>query len=323
MATQTRKTRRRGTPARRTPSTRRTPSKPAAQTTSARTAMAPAAHVLAVDAVDLGEFGWLGDITLTAAEEAVLSEGVPLAEIRIKPTPHPTPYVSHPAYTRWFNRAFGRTGWQLVPAGLPKLAERSVVQAYRLHIHGRPVAFAWGEQEYHETNKDQTYGDALESTHASALRRCAKHLGVGLEMWDRDFLDRWVHEHAVCVSVRRKDGSTGRAWRRRIDPPLPFEGQGGEGPPRRSAPSDGLARGSQAALPPVSVHNQSGDVITDKQRQRLFMIIKNSGRDEQEVRQWLADTYRWTSTKAVTRDHYEAVCRAIEAPGDLPHGRQS
>ena len=57
-----------------------------------------------------------------------------------------------------------------------------------LFVHGKPVAFATGEQDYFETNERQTYGDALEATMSSALRRFCKHLGMGLELLDKDLI---------------------------------------------------------------------------------------------------------------------------------------
>jgi hypothetical protein len=93
------------------------------------------------------------------------------------------------------------------PAAKPLKSGNSVVQPYVLYIHGKPVAFAMGEQEYFEGNKEQTYGDALEATVASALRRCMKRLGIGLELWDRAWVDNFMAEQGVHVQIENKDGS--------------------------------------------------------------------------------------------------------------------
>jgi hypothetical protein len=61
-----------------------------------------------------------------------------------------------------------------------------------------------------------------------------------------------------------------------------------------------------------------GDVISDKQRKRLWAISRNSGRSEEEIRGWLDRRFGWTSTKQVTRREYEFVCASIESPGRLP-----
>lgn len=277
------------------------------------------ARVVPDDAIALGGFGVVKELKLTEKEERVLAEPVPESEIRIKPTAHATPYLSHPTYTKWLNRAFGRTGWQLVPVSTPKRTGSTVFQDYLLHIHGTPVAFAHGEQDYFDSNKDQSYGDALEATHASALRRCAKHLGIGLEMWDRDFLDRWTREHCVRVIVTDREGKEQKRWRRKIDPPFPFEkGIDHYADARTSRREERRERGDQA--PPAYGSNRaSGERITDKQRRRLWVIINNSGRDEErEVRPWLKRRFGIDSTKEITRADYETICEAIEASGDLP-----
>jgi hypothetical protein len=245
----------------------------------------------------LGALG-LVELKLTAKEEQVLNERVDPARVLWRPRkrggPADIPYLPHQDYTRWFNRAFGRTGWALVPVGKPALTpgrqgQQTITCPYILHIHGKPVAFAMGEQEYFESNEQQTYGDALESTVASALRRCAKRLGVGLELWDKNFLR----------SLPRPPASDHVA----AEPELVAEHQHYQAP-RPDAP--------------VAHHAASGEAITDKQRKRLWTIIRNSGRTEESVRAWLQARFGWTSTKQVTRREYDFVCKAIESPVALP-----
>lgn len=279
------------------------------------------------DGIALGALG-LVELKLTDAEEKVLSEPAPIAEIMVKPTGQP--YLSHPSYTRWFNRAFGRTGWSLVPVGKAAISGKSVVCPYVLHVHGQPVALAWGEQEYHENNRDQTYGDALESTVASALRRCAKRLGVGLELWDRDFLNRWLYENALRVVVDVR-GDRREQWRRKNDRPLRGEqhvaGEGEHYENRhefRGGERGGKQERQASTAPPREeqhTHRDSGAPISEKQAQRLWVIIRNSGRDEQQVKEWLHRVYGLDSTKKIPRSSYDRICQAVEDPGDLPERR--
>jgi len=188
-------------------------------------------HTLTEDVI-LGALG-LTELKLTDHEESILARPVNESDVLIKPSGQP--YLSHPTYTRWFNEAFGRLGWSLVPRSKPAMQGNSVVQGYVLYIHGQPVAFAWGEQTYHEKSREQTYGDCLEATVASALRRCAKRLGIGLEMWDKTWLFDWTRRHCIAVSVSERDWKTGARknvtrWRRKTDPKLPWEkGQAPEG----------------------------------------------------------------------------------------------
>jgi hypothetical protein len=281
------------------------------------------------DDIALGELGVI-EVKLSKKEEAILNRPVAVEMVQIKPTGQP--YVSHPHYTRWLNETFGRGGWNIVPVSKPMKSGNSVVCPYVLYIHGKPAAFAMGEQEYFESNRDQTYGDALESTVASALRRCMKRLGVGLELWDRAWLDRFVAEHCVRVKVREKrrgdEGDrivyrwrlkTAPAFWNEVDDRHPTDDDEVEPAQRREAPR--YQQQAPRRDEPVAHHAASGDRITDKQRKRLWAIIKNSGRDEMQVRGWLERRYGWTSSTEVTRREYEYVCKTIEAPGALPEGR--
>lgn len=256
------------------------------------------------DDLALGQLG-LVEIKLTAEEETILARPVDPKDVLIKPTAHPVPYISHPTYTRWLNEAFGRTGWALVPISKPIKSGSSVCCPYVLHIHGKPVAYAMGEQEYFEGNKDQTYGDALESTVASALRRCMKRLGVGLELWDRRWLNEWIAEYAV--RVKREGGKS--AWRRKDEPRF-FDEQGRTpGGDERQGPPEQAPAGHHAA---------AKDVITGPQLNRLWAIGESSGRAHDEIKSWLQKKFGFASSKDITRDKYEYICAAIEGKGPLP-----
>lgn len=263
-----------------------------------------AGYTVAADgSLQLGTLG-LTELKLTVAEEKVLSASVDPALVLWKPSkkdgPANIPYLPHPVYTRWFNRAFGRTGWNLVPVGKPTKDEHNVVlMPYVLHIHQHPVAFAWGEQEYFpqkadgSSNRAQTYGDVIESTVASALRRCAKHLGIGLEMWDRAFLRR----------LPRPSGSH----------------------PRQSAPPDGSSQREEP--PPAARHPHENEPITQVrmvngkkvygQLERLWSIIKSSGRTDAEIKTWLKERYGLDSTRKILRRDYDEIVQCIEAEGPL------
>jgi phage recombination protein Bet len=54
------------------------------------------------------------------------------------------------------------------------------------------------------------------------------------------------------------------------------------------------------------------------QTQRLYAIIKASGRDPVAVKNWVFEHYGYKSSKDIQRRHYESICAAIEAPGTLP-----
>lgn len=281
------------------------------------------------DEIEIGNLG-VEEVKLTPEEEKVLSEPVNEDDVLVKPTGQL--YLSHPTYTRWFNRAFGRTGWALVPASLPKRSENTVVQPYVLFIHGKRVAFANGEQVYHENNDEQTWGDALESTVAFALRRCAKRLGVGLELWDKPWIQQFIERHVVQVW---REGRNKPSYRRRTDPPFYDEkgitnrrsGEVEEHEARRrnsaSSSRPPQRQASSRPEPPPAHHDGTGDqVITEPQRSRLWTIASNAHRTNSEVKDWLARSFGYDSSKDIKRKDYERICAAIEHPGPLGGERE-
>lgn len=280
--------------------------------------------------------GTLGlvEVKLTEKEELELSTAVNPADVLIKPTGQP--YLPHRVYTAWFNRAFGRLGWTMVPKAEPTKGQlvkdadsekeknrQLVLVPYALHVHGAPVAFAWGEQEYSESNAEQTFGDAVEATVANALRRVAKRMGVGLELWDRDWLEDWKRKNAVQVKVKYPNFNRAiDRWRRITDPPLPFEvkaAKGGE--VVHDDTIDATVYGvveEQRQRPPAGNDGQGSEKITVPQRKRLATIARKAGREDADVRLYLKATWKVNSSADILRKDYDAICRAIEARGALP-----
>lgn len=256
----------------------------------------PSYTIAADGALQLGALG-LVELKLTTEEERVLGERVNPDDVLWRASrkngPADIPYLPHPAYTRWLCRAFGRTGWQLVPIGKPTKSDTNVVLLpYVLHVHKLPVAFAWGEQEYFPNkadgsdNRAQSYGDVIESTYASALRRCMKHLGVGLELWDK-------------------------AWIKRLQRPAD-EPQGRQQRQERN----GRQQRQEAPVEHADIDNK----ISDEKRLRLWNISRRVGRGDTEVQDWLKARYRVGSSTEITNRQYDEIVRAIEQPGALAKG---
>lgn len=290
------------------------------------------------DSPQLGALG-LVEVKLTAKEELVLSKPAEVDFVRIKPSGQA--YLSHPFYTQRFNEAFGRLGWTIAPCAKPMKSDRGVIVPYLLYIHGQPAAYAMGEQDYFESNSEQTYGDAVEATVASALRRFAKRLGVCLEMWDKPWLDQYVYEHCVRVKVMKWNGRDQQEkpsfqWRRKVDAPFPKEigaahfnpneEQDAEHTQRRasSAPEGGWQSRRQDAAPQAAPQKRpymgasGGNVITEKQANRLKAIIRNSGRIPTDVTEWIKGKYGYARAEAVSWKDYDAICNAIESQDPLP-----
>lgn len=257
-------------------------------------------------------------MSFTEKEELVMSEDVNVADIRIKPSGQP--YVSHPTYTKWLNRAFGRGRWHMRPLAKPAKAGNSVVVPYSLMVRGVPVATAYGEQEYFDSNREQTYGDALEATVASALRRCCKRLGIGLEMWDRQYLNRFIDKYAICVNAPNWKGEMKKQWRLRADDPFPGE----SGVARQSDRGTPEAQRQQTRRRPqataehsAATHPKATEPVTNDQVIRLWTIARRAGRNDDEVKIFLKRHYNLESSKAIQRKDYENITKALEHPGPL------
>ena len=259
----------------------------------------------------------LGRITLTAEQEAVLAEPPPVGRVRFLPQTHPVLYAPHAEYTRLLNRAFGRFGWQLMATDKTLSFDgekRCVVCHYRLFVQGVPVAAAWGQQEYRENNADQTYGDAVESTVASALRRCCKRIGVWLELWDYDWKERMVRDLGVAVKVAKGDREV-TAWRRKDDPP--FWNEIGRGRSTSPAP-----RPAPPAQTPKADNPDGDEPITPAAQKKLWDTAKRMRRSVPEVTVWLTARYGVNSSAALKRQDYNAIIAALEAPGPLQLPRE-
>lgn len=84
----------------------------------------------------------------------------------------------------------------------------------------------------------------------------------------------------------------------------------------------GQTRPAAPRNPPANPKDNESITMGTKQRpgqvQRLWKIIRNSGRSEQSVREWLFGKYGYDSTRNIKRKDYDAVCAAIQAKGELP-----
>ena len=145
-----------------------------------------------------------------------LTASVPLDGIEIKPTGQI--YLCHIQYRRMLNDAFGMGNWALRPLGgfqrtikTKRKGEQNeedtiiVCREYALYVRGKYASSAIGEQEYIESNDLMSASDACEGTESNAIMRCCKKLGMGLEMWDKKFVNKFIKEY--CVQVWRKGKS--------------------------------------------------------------------------------------------------------------------
>lgn len=279
------------------------------------------------DVAQLGELGY-HPLDLTPEREAILSEPIDDAKVLILPSG--AVYLPHVEYTRWFNRGFGRGAWTVVPAAKPTLtpipnakSRFLVTQVFVLFVHGKPIAQATGEGTYHENNAEQTHADVVEALNASALRRLAKRLGIGLELWDRAWGRTWQSKHAVRVKVRDKHGNESSQWRRKADPRLYGE-QGGARDEEPSEQRDGQVEGAttrtRGAREPQATDDRTitkGTKEKPGQVERLWAIVKVAGRSKDELKGYLRIKLGIESTSDIKRRDYEQVITDIQRPGPM------
>lgn len=80
----------------------------------------------------------------------------------------------------------------------------------------------------------------------------------------------------------------------------------------------GRAEQRREAPAPAPVHGKASEPITLAMRDKIVKLVGKVGRDPQEVKRWLDDQYGYGSTAEITRDRYDEIIAAIEAPGLLP-----
>jgi hypothetical protein len=135
-----------------------------------------------------------GTLKLTKEQEEALYATVQDSDVYIKPDG--LIYLSWIKYAGRLTKAFGGTGWTMLPQGMPKGYNNMIIWGFHLVINGIYCGFAIGEQQYF-ANGRMTYGEACEGAKSNALMRLCKALGIGLELWDKVFIDRWLTAYAA------------------------------------------------------------------------------------------------------------------------------
>jgi len=59
------------------------------------------------------------------------------------------------------------------------------------------------------------------------------------------------------------------------------------------------------------------ECISEGQRKRLYALMKEGGHGADEVKAWLASEYGITSSTAIPKTKYDAICEAVGNPGPL------
>jgi hypothetical protein len=156
--------------------------------------------------------------TLEVNEKAVTVLDEALKDTDIKIRPDGNIYVDWTWYADRLNKAFGRLQWGLIPQGLPISKPNGsavlIVWPHWLVIKGVPIGLSLGECTYFPSNNMMSYADACEGAKSSAISRNCKLLGMTLQLWDKDFADKWKAKYAETYKDP-KPGSDKILWRKK------------------------------------------------------------------------------------------------------------
>ena len=192
------------------------------------------------ESVEIGTIApeiFVGISTLDISKEISdkLTQPVSIEDIEIKPTGEI--YLGHVRYRKMLNDAFGMGYWSLRPLGGFVKTGSVVCREYALYIKGKYAASAIGEQNYIESNAQMTWSDACEATKSNVIMRCCKDLGIGLEMWDRKFVEKFKKELCCQVWRKGKPGQTPKPqWRLKESEPF-FDETGIVDPTKKQVPA--------------------------------------------------------------------------------------
>jgi hypothetical protein len=112
-------------------------------------------------------------------------------------------YLPWVHYVKMLHEAFGME-WALITQGSPTIRDNNVVWGFHLIVKGSLMGYVIGEQEYFPNNRRMSYTDACEAAKSNALMRLCKQIGVGLELWDPQFIDKWKKQYAETYVDRGK-----------------------------------------------------------------------------------------------------------------------
>lgn len=151
-------------------------------------------------------------IVLTQDQEEILYKDVDDEYVEIRPDG--LVYLPWMEYVTRLRKAFGMS-WSAVPDGKPKREGNYIYWPFYLIVKGVVCGYAIGEQEYRETNRMMTWGDACEGAKSNALMRLCKGIGIGLELWKPSFVKAWKEKYAETYMSKDWQGKNKLLWRKK------------------------------------------------------------------------------------------------------------
>ena len=79
-------------------------------------------------------------------------------------------------------------------------------------VNGKIVAQGTGGAIYHPNNPRMSYSDAIEAAKSNSIMRACKDLGMGLNIWDPEFVREWKEKYAQKIRTQDPDGRIREIW---------------------------------------------------------------------------------------------------------------
>lgn len=135
-------------------------------------------------------------------------------------------YLPQAFWRKRLNTTFGIGQWCLVVKGNTKDPDPTRDKLYLqgiLMVRGCYVSEAVGEAELHSDNKNQTWASVWESAKSDCITRCCKDLGIASELWQPQFISRWIKENAIMIWRVDDKGRKTKNWRKKTADPFWWE----------------------------------------------------------------------------------------------------
>jgi hypothetical protein len=218
-------------------------------------------------------------IQIEKADQEMLC--APFDDLQYEIRPDGYLYVPQALIRGRFNSRIGIGQWAIVL--LRDWFEPISEQANKLYydgailIRGKFASRSIGEATYYTNNRNQSWASALESGKSDCMVRCAKDLGIALEVYDPGFVRRWQKEYAKRVWVQEKQEKK-VLWRRKDVDPFPNE------------TGDWIARTS---VPQPEQKKPAANPVTDQWKEELAKcskpdeLISLYNKNKKVVDEWL------------------------------------
>jgi hypothetical protein len=142
-------------------------------------------------------------LSITTDEQIKIQASFDAKEIEIRPDG--LIYLPQTFWRKRLNNSFGIGQWCLIVKSSHQDANKLYLQGI-LMVRGSYVAESVGEAEYHKDNPLQSWASVWESAKSDSITRGCKDLGIASELWQPEFIRKWIETNAVKVWIDLNKG---------------------------------------------------------------------------------------------------------------------